>query len=253
MRRALALAAALCALLPAAAHAAWSLGGDVEHFRWRESTNPAVTEEGIRYGVGGSWLPAKDSGWLLGWKGKLYWGSVDYDGTLLFSNTPAQGTTRYSGAVNEFLVVYRPADARFDRLDFVGSLGLDAWERRLSAQQREDYTVVFARLGVDYNVRASQGWFGGGGIKKPLFAREDAHLRDIGFDQNPTLRPGKDPSFYAQAGYRFTPKWSLLGYYDSYRFGRSGAERVTSGGASFLVSQPQSRMDVLGVRLAHTF
>lgn len=253
MKCALVLAAALGALLPGMALAAWSLSGDVEHFRWRESTTPAVSEDGIRYGVGGGWLPAKNSGWLLGWKGKLYWGSVDYDGALLFSNTPAQGTTRYSGAVNEFLVVYRPADSRFDRVDFVGSLGLDAWERRLSAQQREDYTIVFVRLGVDYNVRANQGWFGGGGIKKPLFAREDAHLRDIGFDQNPTLTPGKDPSLYAQVGYRFTPKWSLLGYYDSYRFGRSRAERVTSGGASFQVFQPESRMDVLGVRLVHTF
>ena len=251
VRRAFALAAAAWALaLPVAASAGWSLSGDIESFRWRESTTPSVRESGPRFGIGGGWLPAKDAGWLLGWKGKLYWGSVDYDGALLFSNTPAQGTTRYAGAVNEFLVVYRPADPRFD---FVGSLGLDGWERRLSANQREDYTVVFARLGAEYSARATQGWFGGGGIKKPLFTREDAHLRDIGFDQNPILRPGKDPSLYAQFGYRFSPSWSVLAYYDSYRFGRSKAEPVTSGGANFVVFQPETRMDVLGVRLAYTF
>ena len=253
-RRVLALvAAALLAWLPGQALAVWSLSGDVEHFRWAESTTPSVTETGPRFGVGGSWLPNKDAGWLLGWKGKVYWGSVDYDGATLFGNTPIQGTTRYSGAMNEFVVIFRPASGAFDRLDFVGTVGLDFWERELSSVQREDYTVVFARLGVDYNTRAPQGWFAGAGLKKPLYAAEDAHLQDIGFDQNPILKPGKDPSLYAQLGYRFNPHWSLLGYYDSYRFSQSPAERVTSRGASFLVFQPESKMDLLGVRLVYSF
>jgi hypothetical protein len=89
------------------------------------------------------------------------------------------------------------------------------------------------------------------------YAREDAHLRDAGFDQNPILRPGKDPSFYGQVGYRFSRRWSLLGYYDSYRFGRSNAVTATANrsfpGATFSVFQPQSRMDLLGLRLQFTF
>lgn len=246
-----ALAAATAFLVPATAWAGWSLSGDVEHFHWAESTSPSVTEDGFRFGVGGSWLPAKDSGWLLGWKGKLYWGSVDYDGATLFGNTPIQGTTRYTGAMNEFVAIFRPQS--MDRLDFVGTVGLDLWERQLTSVQKEDYSIVFARLGVDYNTRASQGWFASGGVKKPLATAENAHLDDIGFDQNPILRPGKDPSLYAQVGYRINPHWALLGYYDSYRFSRSSSEPVTSGGTRFLVFQPESKMDLLGVRLIYSF
>lgn len=246
-----ALAAALALFVPASALAGWSLNGDVEHFHWRESTSPSVTEDGFRFGVGGSWLPAKDSGWLLGWKGKLYWGSVDYDGATLFGNTPVQGTTRYTGAMNEFVAIFRPSS--MDRLDFVGTLGLDLWERQLTSVQKEDYSIVFARLGIDYNTRAPQGWFASGGVKKPLATAENAHLDDIGFDQNPILRPGKDPSLYAQVGYRFSPHWSALGYYDGYRFSQSSPEPVTSGGARFFVFQPASRMDLVGVRLVYSF
>jgi hypothetical protein len=239
------------------AWAGWSVSGDVESFRWRESTTPSITESGPRYGIGGSWIQEKDAGWLLGWRGKLYWGSVDYNGSLLFSGAPATSTTEYAGASNELQAIYRPYAGNLDKLDFVGSLGLDAWERKLSVQQKEEYTVAFARLGIEYNGRASQGWFGGGGIKKPIYAREDAHLRDIGFDQNPILRPGKDPSLYGQVGYRFNTQWSLLGYYDSYRFGRSSAVTVTASrsfpGTTFSVFQPQSRIDLLGLRLQFTF
>jgi hypothetical protein len=153
--------------------------------------------------------------------------------------------------MNEFVAIFRPQS--MDRLDFVGTVGLDLWERQLTSVQKEDYSIVFARLGVDYNTRATQGWFASGGVKKPLATAENAHLDDIGFDQNPILRPGKDPSLYAQVGYRFNPHWSVLGYYDSYRFSQSSPEPVTSGGTRFLVFQPESKMDLLGVRLVYSF
>jgi hypothetical protein len=255
--RGAALAFACLAGCSGSAWAEWSVSGEAESFRWRESTTPSVTESGPRVGIGGSWRQEKDAGWLLGWRGKVYWGSVDYDGALLFGNARATGTTEYGGMSNELQVIYRPYAGNLDKIDFVGSLGLDAWERRLSAHQKEEYTVAFARLGLEYNGRAARGWFGGGGIKKPIYTREDAHLSEIGFDQNPILRPGKDPSLYGQVGYRFSTRWSLLGYYDSYRFGQSSAATVTANrsfpGITFRLVQPQSRMDLLGLRLQFTF
>ena len=88
--------------------ARWSVSGDAESFHWRESTTPSVSESGPRFGLGGSWRQEKDAGWLLGWRGKLYWGSVDYNGALLFTGAPATGTTDYAGASNELQVIYRP-------------------------------------------------------------------------------------------------------------------------------------------------
>ena len=240
-------------LLPVAANAGWTLEGGIEHFSWRESSSLSVTETGPRLILGGSWLPQRESAWRFGWKGKLYAGSVDYDGAFLFSGAPARGTTQYAGAANELVVLYSPPEPRFAGTDVVGGLGLDVWQRELSARQREDYTVLFARLGLQHNAQTRKGWFGGGGIKLPLFTREDAHLQDIGFDQNPILRPGKEPSLYAEVGYRFSATWSLVGYYDSYRFSRSAVEAVTIAGAPVSVFQPESRVDTFGLRVAYGF
>src|SRR5438067_1221883 len=63
----------------------------------------------------------------------------------------------------------------------------------------------------------------GGGIKYPFWTRQDAHLTDIGFNANPHLEPKGTLSLYADVGYRFTRRWSVTGYYDSYRFDESNA------------------------------
>jgi hypothetical protein len=128
-------------------------------------------------------------------------------------------------------------------------VGLDYWNRQLTDVQKEEWWVTFARLGGEYGTRARPGMFAGGGVKYPLYVVEDAHLNDIGFDQNPKLHPGRAPSLYAEIGYRFDRQWTLSGYYDSYRFKQSPGERVTGGGASFIVFQPESKVDSFGLRL----
>jgi hypothetical protein len=63
-------------------------------------------------------------------------------------------------------------------------------------------------------------------------------------------------SLYAQAGYRFTPRWSLIGYYDGYRFGESKQVRATSAsspGTTFLLFQPASTVDSFGLKLQYDF
>ncbi len=214
-----------------AARAEWEANVKVERFRWAESTQPGVTETGPRFGVGLAWTQNRDSGWLFGWRGELYGGSVTYSGAQLFPpNNPVSGSSGGGAAL-------------------VGGLGLDYWNRQLTDIQSEEWWVAFVRLGGELGNRSRSGPFAGAGVKYPIYIVEDAHLNDIGFDQNPKLYPGRAPSVYAELGYRFARQWTLTGYYDSYRFKQSPGESVTSGGVPFIVFQPESKVDTYGLRL----
>jgi len=265
MKALLAAGLAGAALCSAAAHAGWSVNGDVEHFRWAESTDPSVTETGLMFGIGGGYRQLRPAGWQFAWRGRLYFGSLDYDGALLSTNQPATGTSEYAGLANEGQAIYRvPGSA--NGMEFVSGLVLDYWNRRLSSVQREQYWVASVRLGLNFDRRESQGWFGGGGLKYPFWTRQDAHLTDIGFNANPHLEPKGALSLYGDVGYRFTRHWSLAGYYESYRFNESdstqrlinpsvqgctGVAPDPAGGCR--VFQPQSKQDSFGLRLQYSF
>jgi hypothetical protein len=252
MKRALIAACALACLAGTGKAAAeWSADVHYERFRWVESTDPRVTERGPRVGIGASWIQNKASGWVAAYHGELYGGSVHYTGSYLFSGAPAEGTTVYSGILNELNAIYRFSDERGFQL--VSGLGLDYWTRKLSETQSEDWSVVYARLGAALGGRTTQGWFAGGGVKYPIYVDEDAHLTHIGFDSSPRLHPIGAFSPYADIGYRFGRHWTLSGYYDSYRFKESLKARTTMGGTSFLVFQPTSKVDTLGLRLHYHF
>jgi hypothetical protein len=255
------LAAALAALAASTpAHAGWSITGDVEHFRWAESTEPRVTETGPMFGIGGRYSQDRPAGWQWGWRGRLYLGSVDYNGSFLGTGAPASGTTEYTGLVNEARLVYRlPGNAL--GLEFVSGLIADYWNRQLSADQKEQYWIASLRLGLQADRRESTGWFGGGGLKYPFYTREDAHLTEIGFSSNPRLEPKGAMSLYADLGYRFNRNLSLAAYYDSYRFKESDpTPRITNpfisgctppGGCRLI--QPTTDVDSLGLRLQYSF
>ena len=257
------LLAALAASAPA--HAGWGISADLERFRWAESADPRVTETGPMLGIGARYTQDRDAGWLFGWRGRLYFGSVDYNGALLDASAPATGTTEYNGLVNEALAIYRLPGSRYG-LEFVSGLIWDYWNRQLTAFQREQYWVASLRLGVNADRRESSGWFGGAGLKYPFYTREDAHLTDIDFNANPRLQPKGTFSLYADAGYRFTRNWSLTGYYDSYRFkesdptpflinpfvpGCTGVAPDRPQGCQLV--QPASKVDSLGLRLQYSF
>lgn len=253
MGRVLALAVALCAAAPIA-QADWNLSADVEHFRWAEDTSPSVTETGPRFGLGLGWTQDRPAGWELRYEGRLYFGSVDYTGALLLSNTPVTGTTDYRGMTHEGQAVYRFPDSSLGA-ELVAGVGLDLWERQLSASQSEDYRVLYVRLGGNLDRRARTGWYGGGGVKLPLSVDQDAHFPNIGFSPNPHLEPKGEASLYAQVGYRFGERLSLAGYYDSYRFGESNPVTVTEAGTgnAFTFFQPETKVDTFGLRMRYRF
>jgi hypothetical protein len=237
--------------------AQWSVSAELERFRWAESVSPSITETGPRLALGLQWVQDREAPWRLGYGGRLYSGSTDYRGAFLFSGAPARGTTEYLGLTHELQAIHRLPLTQAADAELVAGIGWDYWERELSAFQKEEYSVAFLRLGGRFGARSASGWFAGGGLKLPMYARLDANLRSIGFDRNPAFRPEGRPSLYADLGYRYAGPWSLIGYYDSYRFGASDPELVTdlvvTPGAQFLLHQPKSRVDTFGVRLQYRF
>jgi len=247
-----ALAAAV--LWAGAASAAWSISGDFERFNWQEATIPTtVKERGARYGFTLEYEQLREAGLQFAYRGQFRHGTIDYTGSFLFDPTQtATARTEYNGLTNEVQGIFRfPGPLGFE---LVGGLAWDLWRRRILPDQKEDYSVFFARVGVNLDPRAARGFFAGGGMKLPFYVAENAYLNDLGFNQNPTLEPKGKPSPYAQVGYRFSPQWSLIGYYDTYRFDESARVQVQdSAGLTYLVYQPASNVDTLGLRVRYTF
>ena len=243
------------------ASAEWSVSTGIEYLQWRESTAPSVTEQGGLLTLGLNWTLDKESGWLPAYRGKLYGGIANYNGAFLFSNVPVNDQTTYKGITNEIQAIYRVFyGANPYSVEYVGGVGWDYWIRSISpilATQEEDFGIAYGRLGIDVNSRTEHGLFGGGGIKYPFYTQEDAHFTDLGFDQNPTLHPGKKISGYAQLGYRFDRLNDLILYYEGYRFGQSNTVQLTANssapGVTFFAFQPKSIMTIIGLKWQHHF
>jgi hypothetical protein len=79
----------------------------------------------------------------------------------------------------------------------------------------------------------------------------------MGYTSNPWLSPGAMVSGYGELGYRINPRFDVLGYYDSWRFGRSddvrANKRTDPPGSYWVIYQPKSTMDALGIKLLVSF
>ena len=242
------------AMLPSIAHAELTLSGGIDYLYWKETTVPAVKETGPLFALGAAYTQNRHDGALFAYRGKLWGGTVDYDGATLFGGTPVKSTTNYSGLSNELQVRWRKAGKTGGYLDGVLGAGLDVWRRSLSSVQKEDYAIGFLRLGVESGTEDSSKWSVSLGFKYPVWTYENAHFDQIGFDSNPILHPGKELSPFGSLGYRFTPKLQLVGYYDGFRFGRSASvqtNEIAQGLGPTTLVQPATTMSVYGIRVEY--
>jgi hypothetical protein len=246
-----ALIAAAALLWPSMGCAELVLSAGVEYLRWVESTTPEVTETGPLATLGLGYTQDRDAGFLFAYRGKIWGGSVNYDGATLFTNTPVESTSSYLGLTNELQARWRKHGTPGGNVDGVLGVGLDAWRRRLSSVQKEDYFIGYARLGVETGTDDSSRWTAAMGFKYPVWTYENAHFDEIGFDSNPILHPGKEISPYVSLGYRLTSTLQLVGYYDGYRFGRSPQVQANSASGSFGLVQPATTMAVYGIRIEY--
>lgn len=241
-------AGSICAAGSACAD--WSAGAGFESFRWKESTSPSVKESGLRWAADLTWQQSKQPGFSLGYNLKVYTGDVDYTGATLFGGVPVSDDTRYRGMINEVQTFWRMPQG----VDFVIAAGWDRWKRKLkSTGQQEDYDVLYMKLGANLNAAAREGVIGSVGVKYPAWTRENAHFDVLGASNNPRLRPGRQISLYGTLGYRFNPQWDVIAYYDSYRLKESNTVAVVLPTATAGFFQPESKMDVFGLKLQHNF
>lgn len=260
----------LTALLPAQAEQLRVTFGS-EYFSWREydGGSKLLEETGPRFFLGIEAENAVSSQWLYGFRGRLYGGSVSYQGQAQelsppFLTYPHDTTSSYSGwsAEVDFTRQFLPHGAHEPAWGISFALGYDNWRRRLAdsynryfdsivAGYAEDYQVGYGRLGL---VFSPAGWSLQGGVKLPFFTSESVGLTRLGFDNDPVLKPQPDYSLYASLSYRLNPRWDVGGYYDSYRFLVSDDVPVELGGTLFgYFYQPKSQQDSIGFYLNYRF
>ena len=248
--RCIALAALACALACSTAHARWSVDAGVESYAWREATTPIeVHEHGPRFSFGAGYVQPRQQGLLFAYRGELYGGKVDYNGSFQFDATQAaSGASVYLGTTQAAQARWRwPATA-----DAVLGLEYEAWTRHLTTTQEENYRTVSLRLGVERVASATSRVVAGGGMRFLLATGEDATIEEAGITYALGLEPGRDSNPFLHAGYRVMPHVTLLGTWDGMRFGRSNEVVLFKRGKPrAVVSQPPSDATRLGVRVVY--
>lgn len=246
------LAALASCLASTAARAQWSVDAAVERFGWREHISPIeVRELGPRVALGIGFLQRRARGPLFAYRGSLYGGGVDYDGSLQFDRTQAaRGVSVYLGTTQAAELRHRwPAV-----VDAVAGLDLNVWRRRLSDTQREGYRVLSLRLGLDRPAAGSSRIVAGGGLRWLLATSEHATVSEAGVVYHLALSPGLGSNPYLHLGGRITPRITALLYWDGMSLGGSNEIVLHTGGRTqTVVFQPPTDVDVLGVRVAYGF
>lgn len=229
------------------------ISGGVEQFVWQEyddAGDKLVKESGQRKFVSVAVDNEVSDRWIYGFRGRIYSGTVDYDGQLM-NGTSYSTDTNYDGVLIDvdFTGRFMGSDGQYSDLGLRFGVDGEAWRRRITGAggYTEEYAVVSGNLGLAYI--PGQGLFGEVGAKYPFSINEDVDLYD-----DVTLKPKGAFSLFATVGYNFNQRWSVKGHYDSYRFKASDTEPLTDGGVLVgNVYQPESSMDLYGISIGFYF
>jgi len=238
------------------------ISGGSESFTWGEydtNGNKILDETGLRHFIAfdaDSWI---DSQWQSDFGGRVYSGTVDYDGQTQ-SGTAVTTDTDYDGIQFEAGFNYYPEtagqlDRNSGRLGIRMAVGADNWRRSIlgSGGYMENYSGTYGRVGAHFG--GAGFWSFNLGVKYPFAVSESVGLKDIGYASDVTLHPQGRFSVYGDLSLRFSRSWGMSLYYDSYRFAKSDPESVYSpiDSVTYNVWQPESRMDIFGAKLSFTF
>lgn len=228
-----------------------------------------MRETGPLFGVGFSYQAVFSNHLIFTPTIELFGGKVDYDGQACNPTTDtciaATTDVRYFGIKLEGDLGMRFGEpANFSVEPFVG-FGLRSWLRDIAdgtaadgsptAGYSEDWFVLTGRLGA----RAAMGVgeksqvFVQGGVKLPIYNSTTAYVSDLGYSNDTTVEPGKKISFFAETGVR-ADRFKASLFYESLRFKKSNFDHSTFlNGSTFIFWQPESSMDLFGVKLGMVF
>lgn len=243
----------------------------IERFAWEEfapTGDRLLKEDGVRFTIGlkADTFDRGSGGPLYSLLGRAYFGEVGYDGQTQdpvpgspYDGLPLQADTVYIGALGEGLVGQRFGNGQ--GVDLLAGVGVNNWVRHIQTSQTtlgntvvrtddavEQYFIFYAKFGVGFYRRGHNryGYFQVG-AKYPFYTYE--YVDDVDL----SLAPGQEWSGYAEFRVSGAARFDVTLYYDSFRFSRSPAKPAYYNGLPVLVSQPESRMDVIGLSVGAFF
>ena len=257
-----ALLLGLVVLCPVGALSAPWIGAGMEYFSLSERADgeTLLTEQGSRFVLLGGY-DWQGTHWQAAWRGRFGTGNVSYDGRT-HTGQPLRTTTAWNSTTQELRLGTVPYRIGRLALGAQAGLGFMAARRSISnlarGNQDEDFFMGVLRLGID----ARQGRLSmQAGLLHPWAVRQDAHLQELGFAENPLLHPRPRPAFWLQAGWRLSSGNRIEIGYEGLRLEASPPVQVRAlqsvghclAGSLCTVYQPDTRIDRLWLSLHHRF
>lgn len=248
----------------------------VEYFNWKEFGSQGdrlLEESGPLFGVGTLLrVDLRDEMLMLQAKGELFGGNVDYDGQTQYnpidpavSEIPVNTDVDYFGTKLEGDLGLRLGRGKGNVEPFIG-LGYRYWVRDLNDSVATDrngdlvgvggYTERWQSLYTRWGLRGAYAFddnfklFAEVGGKYPIYNENSV---DYFADEDVTIKPGKQFSPFAEAGFRID-RFRASIFYEGFRFSSSPLVFAGFDGSDpVYLSQPKSESEIIGITLGWCF
>jgi hypothetical protein len=233
----------------------------VSNFSWKEFNDDGsriLEESGMLYGIGCSyWWKAKGP-LTLQPGAEVFGGRVDYAG-MTQSGVQSNTTVDYFGVKLKLEAGEAFSASESLQIEPFGGLGFASWLRTINDGTSangdktfgytENWKTLHVRLGLRarFDVSSRLQLFAESGVKLPVYNENSVDLNSFGLG-DVTLYPGHQTSLFGEVGLEYLHLKTSL-FYDGMRFSRSDDERA--GG--YLLFQPRSTSDIIGLRLGVVF